>query len=168
MAREAERGFALRLGSWEDTLAVGLCLMLSFLSHSIRSMSDDRSMSAKRRGEEAVAEGKRQRVAVVECGCDARVLAAFPDYASEVPTSRCACTSRRLAAAVQRHHFKAREDGEGRSPPDVQAANRFATYGALNAIIWSNKKGAAFSFLLPFPSPTRLPPLLRSISHSLQ
>lgn len=115
-------------------------------------------MSGKRSGEEAVGESKRQRVAVVECGCDSRVLAAFPDYASQEPTSRCACTSRRLGAAVQRHHFKAREDGEGRSPPDLQAANRFATYGALNAIIWSNKKGVAFSFLLPFTSATRLPP----------
>ncbi len=111
-----------------------------------------------------VGESKRQKtVAVVECGCDEHVLATWPDYKDVATTSTCACTSRRLGEEILRHHYQARRDAAGRSPPDLKAVNRFCAYGALNAIVNKNKKGAYI-----FVCHLKLPPLPSVGYHSMR
>lgn len=113
-------------------------------------------MSAGKRqpGEADGRQQQRPRVELkqVACGCDAAWRAAWPDLDAEpFEGNTCVVGSRRLAEAIQRHHFAARADEKGRAPPDLAASNRFAAYGALAAMMATDHKGLLSSNLRCMP-----------------
>lgn len=71
------------------------------------------------------------------CGCGAAWRAAFN-------ADRCVTSTAAFRNEVERHHFAVRTR-EGKAVADVPAANRFAAYGALNAIV--HRGGNSFRWL---------------------
>lgn len=106
-------------------------------------MSGDKRKAAQDDGHQQQQQRPRVEVKQIACECDAAWRAAWPDLdaAAGFEGNLCVVGSRRLAQAIQKHHFAARADEKGRAPPDLAAANRFACYGALAATMASEHKG---------------------------